>query len=64
VPILFSQVGISGCGASARAAAAAHKSITVNATGMAFFALWCNTAGPSRIKLFLFKKSGCVVRAV
>src|SRR5882672_5041873 len=56
VPIFLSQVGISGCGASARAAVAAHRNITVNATGAALFALWCNTDKPSRLKLFLFKK--------
>src|ERR1700720_3154850 len=56
VPIFFSQVGISGCGASARAATAAHPRTRVNAAGTAFVALWCNTDRPSRMELFLFTK--------
>src|ERR1700720_273243 len=56
VPIFLSQVGISGCGASARAATAAHTRTRVNAAGTALFALWCNTDRPSRMDLFLFTK--------
>src|SRR5262249_5020323 len=53
VPYFLSQLGISGCGASALAAAAAHITTTVSVADAAFFASWCNTYEPSRRQIVL-----------